>query len=288
MLAAGRPGRWRDGSCRYRRRRPARRWQPRRRRRTTAGSHREGLEHPEAVLEAALDEAIRVTSRCTNCARYSAGGWRSRVARQGPPLGGHRRQAQGLEVGHQVRGLGDSDCLCGLPSRRHRRPTSGRRPRSGPDPPGRWGPGGSRAGGQPPAGATAGARSRAGVSRGRGGRVSRLDGRGGIGFQQPQHPDPLRLRLLASDATPAAPSPAGRRLGTHPAHSPSPRMDVSGAGAGTAVASPSPGRCVAGRTRSPGPPGRARTPASMTNAAPASTLPAHSRRPRLRRTRLRT
>ena len=33
---------------------------------------------------------------------------------QRPPLGGHRRQAQGLEVGHQVRGLGDSD--------RHTRP----------------------------------------------------------------------------------------------------------------------------------------------------------------------
>ena len=79
-----------------------------------------------------------VTSRCTNCARYSAGGWRSRVAwaARGRHSAAHRRQAQGLEVGHQVaqqRGLGDSD--------------------------------------------------------------RRLDGRGGIGFQQPQHPDPLLIRL---------------------------------------------------------------------------------------------
>ena len=77
----------------------------------------QGLEHWEAgLLEAALDAALDAALAAPGHFQVHqlrevlrgrlalAGG----LGGQRPPLGGHRRQAQGLEVGHQVRGLGDS------------------------------------------------------------------------------------------------------------------------------------------------------------------------------------
>ena len=75
----------------------------------------QGLEHRDAgLLEAAVDAALAAPGHCQvphlrevlRGRRALAGG----LGGQRPPLGGHRRQAQGLEVGHQeVRGRGDSD-----------------------------------------------------------------------------------------------------------------------------------------------------------------------------------
>ena len=97
----------------------------------------QGLEHREAgLLEAALDAALAAPGhfqvhqlREVLRGRLALAGG---LGGQRPPLGGHRRQAQGLEVGHQVcGGSGTATVRRGLPSRRHRRPTSGRGPRSG-------------------------------------------------------------------------------------------------------------------------------------------------------------